>query len=640
MKMIFRQFIIISLMVIQTIYSQSAEPVCTTSYSELSGTDDDNFSEVRCRDNEVMTSCLSFGENDVDEGRRDGEMIEVDGDGAITCRAYNGKFGRGVIAYARCCTWTGMQCSYPSTPSSIGDLDTHGVNSVTCPNDDDVAVGCMAHSHFSCVRGASPGVSGITPSSISSNAEEELNNNMCNAYSCRSITPNAACCRAPGLECHVKTSSRSVLVGVNCNPGWTMTGCNVHTSNETLSNPKGAIIDSNVCSAYGTGGEGIWAVAVCCRTVTVDTTTEIPVQPTNGSHSTNNLPTTTSTNAPPTRATCESLDTPQDVVVISNNMAVYKTGDSVTFDCQDGFDRASGDRQRECGANGEWSGTQLQCTKSGIYIPQYALFVAGGALIIVVLLFICLYCYKRKQQKEKEIQEDIYMSSTISVCSHQSSVFRSPIYEELPQFALVKSKTLPPSSRRPPKLPHRCPSCISEQKSSMLLQIPMTRSLSRPRSLPPETNKGIYMKYPNRKRTHLYDVPPIETEVDSNYELPNSDPPPPPPPGSKRPTSLKYVVSQGGGQTNGRLGLPNGAAPSGQRSRSVDHPKPTPLPRTHHRPTKSLRSVDRPSTSTTENGTVMVGIINPTFLPSPTEGGVEPMNGHMTAGINIQVSEL
>ncbi|XP_033102700.1 uncharacterized protein LOC117105629 [Anneissia japonica] len=590
--MIFFQVAILVLIILQTTDSQT----CSTRTSNLSGTGDDDYIQVKCVADEVMTSCMSFGEEDYDAGKRDGEKILLDS-GSVVCRAFNGNGGKGVRAYARCCTWLNMECSYPSTLSSINDLETYFVNSVTCP-DDNIVVGCMAYSRFSCIRGASPGISAITASSINSKADQELNSNVCRAYSCRSVSPSAACCRAPGLECHVRTSSMSTLAAVNCNPGWFMTGCNVHTSNESSNEPSGTRIVNNVCNAYGTGDE-VWAVAVCCRTV--EQVTDSPPITIDEKHTTvetvTRRPTPSSVPNSTSKSQCQSLNTPGDAVIVGDSMTAYYSGDTIEYQCLDGFERNLGDNRRVCELDGQWSGTDLQCTKSGVYVPQYALYIAGGALFLLVICLICVIFYKRKHLKEEKPEEN-YKSSASSVRSDQSLVFHSPIYEELPQFALVKSKTLP---ARPPALPHRCPSC-SEENS-----LKRHNTTTRPRSMPVDLKKkgSFYVKY-RGKPYNLYDLPPIEAHFDTNYELPKSDPPPPPlPPGEKRPTHfVRNQVEKERPISSESVEL---QSPVGELS----------------------------STSTaTENG--MAGIANPAFKVEDFEF----MNGILSSTMNTQVSEL
>ena len=59
-------------------------------------------------------------------------------------------------------------------------------------------------------------------------------------------------------------------------------------------------------------------------------------------------------------ARCGNLDSPRNGRVDLTGTTV---GSTATYRCKNGFILANGDRIRECGANGQWSGTAPNCVR-------------------------------------------------------------------------------------------------------------------------------------------------------------------------------------------------------------------------------------------------------------------------------------
>ncbi|XP_070557088.1 proprotein convertase subtilisin/kexin type 9-like [Ptychodera flava] len=249
--------------------STDDEPVCTTRVGHLSNVGDDNFSEVSCLADEVMTGCSSYLPGTA-HGTRDGELVRYSSDGRPTCVAYNGHEGTGVRPYARCCKWKGMVCYYPKSQlSGSGDDDiAKSVCDAWFNGNPTTPTGCMVHTYYQCMDGSRP--SSLFSQDMTSE-QRPLTERAClaqNGYNCPGVTSYAACCSAPNLQCQVKYSARSGVeandkANVRCDSGWILTGCNVFTY---WLNTDGAYIEDNVCIAVtGGGGVSVWAVATCCR---------------------------------------------------------------------------------------------------------------------------------------------------------------------------------------------------------------------------------------------------------------------------------------------------------------------------------------------------------------------------------------
>ncbi|XP_006822652.1 proprotein convertase subtilisin/kexin type 9-like [Saccoglossus kowalevskii] len=240
-------------------------PECRTRASALSGAGDDVTAFVRCQGDEVMTGCTSYLPGSA-HGTRDGEYIEVGDDGKPVCYAQNGSGGSGVKAYARCCTWPGMQCEYAvGSKSGSGDDNYSGS---ACPSNIDgmmpYLTGCMARTFWKQLDGAHP----------NSEIREELQdviNQECRAYNGAGgggVWAFSACCAAPDLECKVKWSPQSggavgSLAKVTCDDGWLLTGCSAYTA-WTLCD--GAYIEGDTCVAVNGGNNvKVWSAATCCR---------------------------------------------------------------------------------------------------------------------------------------------------------------------------------------------------------------------------------------------------------------------------------------------------------------------------------------------------------------------------------------
>ena len=69
-------------------------------------------------------------------------------------------------------------------------------------------------------------------------------------------------------------------------------------------------------------------------------------------------------------AKCGNLDSPRNGRVFLTGNAV---GSTATYRCNDGFVLTNGDRIRECGANGRWSGTAPSCVRKWLTIKTLSL---------------------------------------------------------------------------------------------------------------------------------------------------------------------------------------------------------------------------------------------------------------------------
>ncbi|XP_070557087.1 proprotein convertase subtilisin/kexin type 9-like [Ptychodera flava] len=244
------------------------QPVCVTRIGPLSGSRDDQPSEVSCLADEVMTGCSSYMPGAA-HGTRDGERMRFTDDGQATCVAYNGAGGTGVRPYARCCKWQDMVCYYPEGNPSASNDDA--ISKSVCDHwfygNPTLPTGCLVYTPWQCIDGARP-ASDFAQDMTSE--QRPLTERACLGQNggCRSVTSTAACCSAPNLECQVKYSEpsdrrESDQARVTCDRGWTLTGCNVFTY---WKNTDGAFIaDDDVCIAVG--NSVVWAVATCCRSI-------------------------------------------------------------------------------------------------------------------------------------------------------------------------------------------------------------------------------------------------------------------------------------------------------------------------------------------------------------------------------------
>ncbi|XP_002731224.1 proprotein convertase subtilisin/kexin type 9-like [Saccoglossus kowalevskii] len=264
MNIAFCVCVVLTVVCVSTVCGEEGEwcIVCTTRVSELSGTGDDDKSEVQCKSGEVMTGCSSYSPGK-GHGKRDGEFFKTDTNGNAVCVAQNGYKGTGVYAYARCCHWPKMTCQYVKGEQS--ETSDDAISIAQCPDVIDCmsasVTGCAVHTYWQNLDGTQPNVPSY-PTELT-----DITDNYCygvNGYSGKGVTGHAACCGAPGLKCKAKFSEqvKNAEAKVKCDDGWILTGCSVRTSwKET----DGAYIDDDDnCIAAGT--DKLWAVAVCCKT--------------------------------------------------------------------------------------------------------------------------------------------------------------------------------------------------------------------------------------------------------------------------------------------------------------------------------------------------------------------------------------
>ncbi|XP_006823317.1 proprotein convertase subtilisin/kexin type 9-like [Saccoglossus kowalevskii] len=200
-----------------------------------------------------MTGCSSYspGSND-----RNGDFFDAALRGRKVCTAYNGAANSGVYAYARCCSWPGMSCSY-SYGNRSSSADDAG-SMAFCPSQidclDAFVTGCS-------VKSLTAGLTGTKP----------FMPNYCQGYNEmveKGLWVHAACCSAPNFNCKTKSILSGTGAGdkaiIGCDAGWILTGCSVRSPNHYS---YGAYIDDNdnCVAVNGQDGRKIWALAVCCK---------------------------------------------------------------------------------------------------------------------------------------------------------------------------------------------------------------------------------------------------------------------------------------------------------------------------------------------------------------------------------------
>lgn len=234
-----------------SVKSGTSHMTCTTRYSGLSAVGDDKSTDVMCSSGEVMTGCSSITKDG--QSFRDGEYFWLKS-GSPVCRAVNGyRSAAPVQAIARCCSKTGLQCTYmkagPSGHSKEDQIE------VLCPANN-LALGCTSYTYYASMDGAYP-----TPSSCVAQ-----NDGISDVFT------YGACCSAPSLLCHVRKSSNGGVhqgdtASVSCQSGETLVGCSVYSEdgNTAGAYPSG----NNTCVAVNgrerfPGEQSATAVAVCC----------------------------------------------------------------------------------------------------------------------------------------------------------------------------------------------------------------------------------------------------------------------------------------------------------------------------------------------------------------------------------------
>ncbi|KAH9520346.1 hypothetical protein Btru_060574 [Bulinus truncatus] len=229
---------------------------CTTRWSAVSAVGDDKTVEVSCNANEILTGCSSLLKNN--DWRRDGENIMVT-NGKPVCRAVNGWESKiGVQAVARCCSLSGLTCTYKTAgPASTG-VDDQVL--IPCASDG-YPLGCAASSYVS----DSDGSIFTNTSCIAQNDDPRPG-----------VYGSAACCKGGNIKCTtLKSTPSGHSVGdkasVKCPAGQVMTGCNVFTENAKAA---GAYIEATngVDTCYAVNGYqrfgaeiGVQAYATCCH---------------------------------------------------------------------------------------------------------------------------------------------------------------------------------------------------------------------------------------------------------------------------------------------------------------------------------------------------------------------------------------
>ncbi|XP_055876275.1 uncharacterized protein LOC106075843 [Biomphalaria glabrata] len=236
--------------------STSHQLSCTTRWSAASAVGDDKTTEVGCNDGEILTGCSSILKNN--DWVRDGEKMAVT-NGKPVCQAINGAGSHiGTQAVARCCSLSGLTCTYKSAgPAGIG-VDDQLV--IPCASDG-YPLGCAATSWLSTFDGTIF----TNTSCIAQNDEPRP-----------TVYGSAACCKGGNIKCSTLVSAPSGhnvgdKASIKCPSGQVMTGCNVFTENAKAA---GAYIEAqngaDTCIAvngYPRFGpeKGVQAYITCCH---------------------------------------------------------------------------------------------------------------------------------------------------------------------------------------------------------------------------------------------------------------------------------------------------------------------------------------------------------------------------------------
>ncbi|KAH9520349.1 Anti-sigma-I factor RsgI6 [Bulinus truncatus] len=236
--------------------STAHQLTCATRWSSVSEVGDDKTAEVSCVANEILTGCSSYLKNN--DWHRDGEQI-VMANGKPACKASNGyRTTIGIQAAARCCSLSGLTCTYKTAgPSGTGQ-------------DDQVVVPCGSDGYpFGC----------STYTYMSDSDGSFFTNSTCvgqNDGIATGVHSYAACCKGGNIKCTTVHSSPSghpvgARATVQCPAGQVMTGCNVYAPN---SKAAGAFIEAtnnvdhcvavNGLERFGSEG-GVQAFATCCH---------------------------------------------------------------------------------------------------------------------------------------------------------------------------------------------------------------------------------------------------------------------------------------------------------------------------------------------------------------------------------------
>ncbi|XP_022081555.1 deleted in malignant brain tumors 1 protein-like isoform X2 [Acanthaster planci] len=137
-------------------------------------------------------------------------------------------------------------------------------------------------------------------------------------------------------------------------------------------------------------------------------------------------------------AHCAPTSDPSDrLMVVSGQQALYLPGDSVEYDCPDGF-QLSGSPKRICQSNFSWSGQLAACSKAQEMISSPVVPIVGGgggALVFIVALLVVITVLKRRKSRRQ---------SCHPLCNGSTSEIR---YFEISEFASGTVATKEPSSQ-------------------------------------------------------------------------------------------------------------------------------------------------------------------------------------------------
>ncbi|XP_035688588.1 extracellular serine proteinase-like [Branchiostoma floridae] len=240
-------------------FTSGVTPTCRTVWSIKSDVTDGALASVRCNINESMMGCSSVS----DDGLRAGEFTSALPGDINACIAQNGIGGTGVYAMARCCVWPGSECYFEKSADRSSSQDGARVNIKCDRNDGDLLTSCSAATDTRSIDGARPASARLRFVRLPLRTCIAQNGDGGNG-----VEAHATCCKADNMDCKAVWSNRSpntpkVEVSATCPTGWVLTGCNAY---DWSGHADGAMPIDNTCIARkGTQGEGVHAVAICCR---------------------------------------------------------------------------------------------------------------------------------------------------------------------------------------------------------------------------------------------------------------------------------------------------------------------------------------------------------------------------------------
>ncbi|CAH1238821.1 PCSK9 [Branchiostoma lanceolatum] len=239
-------------------FTSGVTPTCRTVWSLKSDTADGELATVRCNINESMMGCSSVS----DDGLRAGEFTTALPGDINVCIAQNGIGGTGVFAMARCCVWPGSECYFEKSDRSSSQ-DGARANIKCERNDGDLLTSCSAATDTRSIDGARPASARLRFVRLPLRTCIAQNGDGGNG-----VEAHATCCKADNMDCKAVWSNRSpntpkAEVSATCPTGWVLTGCNAY---DWSGHADGSMPIDNTCIARkGTQGEGVHAVAICCR---------------------------------------------------------------------------------------------------------------------------------------------------------------------------------------------------------------------------------------------------------------------------------------------------------------------------------------------------------------------------------------